>query len=404
MRRLLILFSVLFGGCPGVVCGDGVLDSDEACDDGNTANADGCEADCSLPACGNGIVDPGEACFFEPVEVETDIAPTGVVAEDLNGDGTPDLVTANAAGNSLSVLLGDGVGGFVRSPDIELGQITFFAAVGEFDGDGVLDVAASLPNLNEIKVFRGLGDGSFASLVTLPVVDPDSLIVADFNGDQLPDLASTSDTEIVVFRNNGAGGFLAPLFSEAGSRIFELKSGDFNGDELPDLVALTKDNEDTFLVLLGDSAGNFAVQAPETAGDGSVALLAADLSGDSFFDVAIGHLSAGEISVLNGDDVGVFVETQTIGVRSPFALVAGDINGDGALDIAAASGLDQKNVAHLAVSLSNGAGSFALPLLFPAGPADPRGLVLADFNGDGALDAAMTDQGFGRVLVFLSQP
>jgi FG-GAP-like repeat len=271
------------------------------------------------------------------------------------------------------------------------------------DGDGALDLASSLSQLDRVEVFHGLGDGLFEPMVTLSVVDPDSLVVVDLNGDKLQDLVSTSDTGVAVFRNDGAGGFLAPLFSSSPSRLFALQTRDFNNDGSLDLVAI-EDNQDTFLLLLGNGTGNFAAQTSQPAGEGPVALLTDDFNGDDALDLALGRLFAAEVSVLVGNDVGVFSETQTIGVRSPFALASGDINGDGTLDLGAASGLDQKNVAHLAVSLGNGAGSFALPLLFSVGLADPRGLALADFNRDGALDAALADSGFSRVLVFLSQP
>jgi cysteine-rich repeat protein len=221
MYKFLLLLCFLSVGCPGGICGNSLVEEGEACDDGNTLNADGCEANCSLPACQNGIVDPGEVCFFAPVEFETELGPQTIVAADFNGDGSLDLVTANSAGNSLSVLLGDGSGVFSRLPEIEVGQVASVVAVGDFDSDSVLDLVASFSLVNQVAVFRGLGGGLFEPLVTLTVFDPDSLVVADFNGDQLPDLASTSDTGVAVFRNNAAGGFLAPLFSEAASRIFE---------------------------------------------------------------------------------------------------------------------------------------------------------------------------------------
>lgn len=354
MYKSLLFLCFLLVGCPGGLCGDNSLDDGEACDDGNTNNADGCEANCSLPACENGIVDPGEVCFFEPVEFETDLGPQNIVAADFNGDGSLDLVTANSAGNSLGVLLGDGDGGFVRFPDVELEQVSFFVAAGDFDGDSNLDLAASLSELDRVEVFRGLGDGSFEPLVTLPVLDPDSLVVADFNGDELPDLASTSDTGVVVFRNNGAGGFLAPLFSEAGSPIFGLQSGDFNGDKV-DLIALTKDNGDAFLVLLGDGAGNFAVQAPQVAGEVSD-LLVEDFNGDGVLDLAVGRPFVGEVSILEGNEAGSFSEAQTLSVFGPVALAAGDLNNDGLLDVGFASDFDL-NSSHLG-GLLNGSKAF----------------------------------------------
>jgi cysteine-rich repeat protein len=402
MYKFIIALCFLSAGCPVAVCGDGVLESGEACDDGNTANADGCEADCSLPACQNGIVDPGEICFFEPTLFETDFGPQTIVSADLNGDGALDLVTTNTA-ESLSVLLGNGTGGFSRLPDVDVEEGGDGLVVADLDGDNALDLVSCSSIFNKVEVFRGLGNGSFAPLVTFPVIDPDSLVIADFNGDDLRDLVSTSDTGVEVFLNNGAGGFLGPRRSETGSRIATLQSDDFNEDGNLDLITLTKDNEDTFLLLLGDGAGNFAVQAPQPSG-GAGDILVEDFNGDSVLDLVVARLFASEVGFLIGDDLGTFSEVQTSEIRSPSALVAGDINSDGVLDLGIASGLDQKNTAHLAVSLGNGAGSFASPLLFSAGRADPRSLVLADFNGDGAFDAAMTDQGFGQVIVFLSEP
>jgi cysteine-rich repeat protein len=399
--RTLLLLCFLSVGCPGGICGNNSLDAGEVCDDGNNLNADGCEANCSLPACQNGIVDPDEVCFFEPVKFETDFSPQEVVAADLNGDGALDLVTTNTA-ESLSVLLGDGAGDFSRLSDVDVTEGGDGLVVADLDGDNILDLVSSSSIFNKIEVFRGLGDGSFSLLVALSVFDPDSLVVADFNGDQLPDLASTSDTGVAVFRNDGAGGFLAPLFSEAGSRIFELKSGDFNGDSVLDLVALTKDNEDTFLVQLGDGAGNFAVQPPQASGNSSVALLAADVSGDGLLDVSIGHLS-GEVSILEGNGAGLFSEAQTLSVFGPVALAAGDLNGDGLLDVAVASDLDFKFSSHLGLLLGGAEDFEVLPLL-PASNGNLRGIALADLNKDGAIDAALTDQSNAQVVVFLFEP
>jgi cysteine-rich repeat protein len=401
MYKFMIALCFLSVGC-SEVCGDGVLESGEACDDGNTLNADGCETDCSLPACQNGIVDPGEVCFFAPVEIETDFGPQQIVAADLNRDGVLDLVTANT-GFSLSVLLGDGFGGFSRLPDVELAQVTSVVAVGDLDGDGILDLASSLSEIDRIEVFRGLGDGSFAPLVTIPVIDPDSLVIVDLNGDKLLDLASTSDTGVAVFLNNGAGGFLGPRRSETGSPLFDLKSGDFNGDGSIDLITLINENKDSLLVLLGDGTGNFLVQTPQTAGEAGD-LLVEDFNGDNALDLAVGRRSASEIGLLIGNDLGTFSEVQTLSILAPTGLAAGDVDGDGLLDIAVASDLDFKFSSHLGLFLGGSVGSFeALPLL-PASGGNLGSIALADFNEDGALDAALTDQSNAQVIVFLSQP
>jgi cysteine-rich repeat protein len=400
MYKFLLPLCFLLVGCSSGLCGDNSLDDGEACDDGNTNNADGCEANCSLPACENGIVDPGEVCFFEPVEFDTDFSPQEVVVADLNNDSALDLVTTNA-GQSLSVLLGDGAGGFVRSPDVDVEEGGDSLVVSDFDGDGLLDLAASTSIFNKIEVFQGLGDGLFAPLATLPVFDPDSLVVADLDGDQLPDLAATSDTGVAVFRGDGVGGFLAPLFSEAGSRTFELQGGDFNGDSVPDLIALTKNNGDNFLVLLGDGAGSFTVQAPQAAGEAGE-LLIEDFNSDGLLDLSLGRPFAGNVSILEGNGAGSFSESQTLSVFGPVALAAGDLNSDGLLDIGVASDFDLIS-SHLGGVLS-GAKGFEVSPLLPASGGNLRGLALSDLNKDGAIDAVLTDQSNSQVIVFLSQP
>jgi cysteine-rich repeat protein len=401
MYKFILVLCFLSIGCSEAVCGNGVLEAEEVCDDANLTNADGCEANCTLPACQNGIVDPGEVCFFNPTLFETDFGPQQIVAADLNRDGVLDLVTANT-GLSLGVLLGDSAGGFTRLLDLELVQVSSVVAVGDLDGDGIFDAAVSFSAIDRIDMFRGLGDGSFAPLVTIPVIEPDSLVIVDLNGDKLLDLASTSGTGVAVFLNNGAGGFLGPRRSEIGSPLFELKSGDFNGDGSLDLITLINENKDSLLVLLGDGTGNFLVQTPQTAGEAGD-LLVEDFNGDSVLDLIAARLFASEVGLLIGDDLGTFSEIQTLSILAPAGLAAGDVDGDGLLDVAATSAIDQQTRA-LAVSLGDGTGSFASPLLFPVGLADLRELALADFNEDGALDAAMTDQFNGQVIVFLSQP
>lgn len=404
MRNFLFSLCLLLSACPVALCGDNSLDEGEACDDGNRTSADGCEANCSLPACQNGIVDPGELCFFAPVTFDTDTSPQGVVAADLNEDGSLDIATANAAGKSLGVLLGDGIGGFARLPDIDLDGAGIPLVVGDFDQDGHLDLATFLELVSPVvEVFRGLGDGSFVPLVSLPTSGPDQLTTGDFNRDGALDLAVGGDG-VEVFLNNGAGGFLPSRFFSSVSFVASLSAADVNDDGDLDLIATHGTTEDALRVLLGDGAGNFSLQPPQPAGQVPGKLLATDLNGDSVFDLAVGRFFASEVSIFAGNGLGTFSEVQTLSVRSPSAMASGDVNGDGVLDLAVASGLDQANNAHLAIALGEGAGSFAAPLLFSVGLSDPIELVLADLNQDGALDVALTDQFNAQVIVFLSQP
>jgi cysteine-rich repeat protein len=400
------LLSILLAGCPSPKCGDNKTDEEETCDDGNLIDADGCEADCSLPACNNGILDPGEVCLLAPVSFDVDFAPQELVSADFNGDGKPDLATATSS-FSISVLLNQGNGQFLRGADIELIGIGLALVTGDFDGDGSPDLAATLPQDDRVEVFRGIGDGSFVPFATLLASSgPESLVTSDFNNDGQLDLATGNAQGASVDLFLGLnGGFGVARTTQTTSGVADLATGDFDGDNDLDLITTHGINEDALRVLLGDGAGNLAVQAPQPAGNTPGNILTEDFNGDGELDLAVSRALVGEIGIFSGDGNNSFPETQTLSVFGTVVSAIGDINGDGILDLAASSGIDQANDAHLAISQGEGVGSFSqTPLLLSLGFSDPRGLVLDDFNGDGVLDAVLTDQANARILAFFSQP
>lgn len=401
----LFLLSFLTIGCPKPICGDNTQDENEACDDGNLNDADGCEANCSLPACQNGIVDPGEVCLFEPVSFATDTTPGGIVSADFDKDGFLDIVTANAFGASLSVLLGDGTESFARLPDIDLSGTGSQLVSGDFDGDGFLDLAALvITGAGSMEVFRGLGDGSFEPLATLPTPTPEALAIGDFNGDGRLDLVA-GGPGVDLFLNSGAGGFEAPRSFSTVVSVAGLAVGNFNEDAFLDVVVTHGVNEDTLRALLGDGAGNLAIQATQPAGSIPGDLIAQDLNGDGVLDLAVCRFPSREVGILIGDGVGLFSETQTISVIGPASIATGDLNQDGELDLAVASDLDPDSfISHLALLLGDNTGTFSGVPLLTASNGNLEEIALADFNEDGALDAALTDQSNDQVLVFFSEP
>lgn len=275
--------------------------------------------------------------------------PIALAAGDWNGDGIPDLAIAHLNGDSVSVMLGDGSGGFTAVPGspFAAGTNPDFVAVGDFNGDGAEDLAVSNLNSNSVTVLLGNGSGGFAQPAGGPFPvggNPQCVVVEDFNGDGILDLATADYAgTITLLLGNGAGGFSeasgSPLHVD-GTPAF-LAVGDFNSDAIPDL-AVSSYNTGTVAVLLGDGKGGFAPAggSPFAVGTGRGAFAVADFNGDAFQDLAVANGSSDNVTILLGDGTGGF----TAEARGPFAagiepvfVAPGDFNGDNIEDLVIAN-------------------------------------------------------------------
>ena len=127
-----------------------------------------------------------------------------VAVGDFNGDGKLDVVAANYGANTVSVLLGTGTGSFGTKTDFAVGSLPYSVAVGDVNGDGKLDVVAANPGVEggypgsgTVSVLLGKGTGSFGAKTDFSVgVDPESVAVADLNGDGKPDLVTANYSDV----------------------------------------------------------------------------------------------------------------------------------------------------------------------------------------------------------------
>jgi uncharacterized protein (TIGR03437 family) len=185
------------------------------------------------------LLGKGDGTFQAPVSYAAGSTPVAVFTADLNGDGKVDLVVANQDFNvgAVSVLLGNGDGTFQAPQQYKGGPSATAAAIGDFDGDGKLDLA-SVDN-NGLNVFLGNGDGTFQAPQQYALAGTMWVEAADFDGDGNLDLVVStvgSTKNLAFFLGNGDGTFQAPALLFGGNGPANMALGDFNKDGKPDLA------------------------------------------------------------------------------------------------------------------------------------------------------------------------
>ena len=308
--------------------GDGKLD---------LVTVDPCDCDTSTVSV---LLGNGDGTFQAHAEFNVGAAALGVAVGDFNGDGIPDLVTANVEGANISVLLGRGDGTFQPQVQYAAGGGPIYVTVGDFDGDGVLDLAVANEFDGTVSVLLGVGDGTFQSQLTYPVGNaPQYVLAADVNNDGKLDLITT------------------------------------NGED------------NTISVLLNAGNGTFATQVAYATGFGPADVAAADLNQDGKLDLVVSNSNSGSLGVYYGLGDGTFQPplNLSIGEVNPEGIAAGDFNGDGLTDIVESN--------------ANGGGAFVL-LSFKAETATVAGLALAgvgthnvnaSYPGDASRQASLSN-------------
>jgi len=340
---------------------------------------------------GNGTFQPGATYTVGTTY------PASVMFGDFNGDGHPDILVVNND-STVSVLLNNG-DGTLRTQVVTsiLTNASGVVAVGDFDGDGKADIAVPITVAQHgdsgLSILLGNGDGTFQAPINSIGYGPTpkSIQAADFNRDGKLDVIWGSDAGATVFLGNNDGTALALTNSGIGG-LFNMVVADFNNDGIPDVATLAS-GDDPVYVFLGKGDGTFGTGAPILKyPENCISLLAADFDGNGNLDIACYGFGSTFIWAGNGD--GTFQPPLSPRIFG-YAIAAGDFNGDGRVDLfstALRNPLTDIGFIPVAgVALGKGDGSFLLDTVVDAscdchGGITDGNILALDLNGDGEPD------------------
>jgi uncharacterized protein (TIGR03437 family) len=354
-------------------------------------------------------------------------SPAAVAVADFNGDGFPDIAIADSATNTVTILLGNGTGGFTAdappsSPTVPLSfpvGITPVAIVAaDFNKDSKVDLAVADSGSNSVTVLLGDGTGNFPASLSSSYTagtDPVAIAVIGLNTAK-PGLAIANATSnnVTVLQGDGKGGFTAAQYSPfpVRSHPVAIAAADFNLDGIPDL-AVADQLDGSLTILLGNSAGGYAPSSASPipinpAGQNTSkalpnALAVADFNGDLVPDLVVANPGANTVLVFLGDGKGGFTPAAnnpfSLAGTGPSSVAAADFNADGKQDFAVVN-----NAGNVVVMLGNGTGGFvpAPGSPYAVGPS-PRSIATGVFGPNAKVSLAVANSGNNTVSVLMNQ-
>ncbi len=394
---------------------------------------------------------------------------THLVIGDLDGDGKPDMALANPNSNSVSVLRNTRTSGsimagsfsFAAKEEFNTGTTPYSVAIGDLDGDGKPDLAATNYSSNSVSVLRNTSTsgsitaGSFAAKVDIATGDnPNSLCIGDLDNDGKPDLTlvTPGSASVSVFQNIYPQAPIITSFTPQSAKpgdVVTLTGTGFNTTNTDNIVffgatratvsaatatsiTATVPNGATYapitLLNTGTSlaayslsnftpifspaktaitAGDFSTKIDFTTGSNPFSVAIGDLDGDGKADLAVANAGSNTVSVYRNTsgsgsiDVGSFATKVdfTTG-SSPFSVAIGDLDGDGKADLAVTN-FNSSSISVLRNTSSSGSinvGSFATKVDFTTGT-NPFSVDIGDLDGDGKADLAVANNQSNNVSV-----
>jgi len=343
--------------------------------------------------------------------------PWSLFAADLDGNGDPDLVTADTRSDSTSVLLNNGDGTFAPRSVYPVGDEPVSIFVADLDGDGDLDLATANTGSDSVSILLNDGDGSFVPDSAYPAGDgPRSVFAADLDGDGDLDLATAnygSDNVSVLLNQDTP----PPHILSTSPTQNELNVSVNANIKVTFDVAMDSStiNDSTFVVnarSTGLHLGTISYDDPtKTAtfdpysdfdvGEVVTVVLTTGIESSAGIPLQMDTGYVWSFTVRAFDGTGIFGSDSVYPVSDyPRSLVACDLDGDGDIDLATAGG----NPGQVSILLNNGDGTFANDSTYLVGWY-PFSICAADLDADGDNDLAVAvEEGeyMGNVTVLLN--
>jgi FG-GAP-like repeat len=366
---------------------------------------------------------------FDQIVIPVGRGPGSLVVADLNHDGKPDIIVANTVDETVSVLLGDGKGHFAPAPGspFPCGKNPNDIAIADMNGDGNLDLVLANTGTPFITILLGDGKGGFSpsphspfSTQSYPHVH--GIAIGDFSGDRKPDVVTDSwgHDQILMLLGDGAGNLVLPgrLFNTGKRPYQRLRSADFNKDGKPDVVTTDMDSN-AVSILLGDGKGELrdAPGSPFPAGVSPWAIAIDDINKDGNLDLVVLPYDRDitdpkqlVVTVLLGNGKGGFTKMSgsplsLTGCRGPDRVATGDLSGHGFRDIVVSCAQNNKLVVY------QGSKESAFHVSMRDVQTGWSGLAVVDLNGDGKDDIIVSNgileaersHVSGSITIFLSK-
>jgi trimeric autotransporter adhesin len=391
-----------------------------------------------LPTYNNSAYLSGTVNFSPKVDFAVGTNPYSVAIGDLDGDGKPDVAVVNNGANSVSVFRNTSVSGtiaagsFAPKVDFATGAQPYSIAIADINGDGKPDMVTANLAANTVSVLRNtatsgsIASGSFAAKVDFATgSNPISVAVSDLNGDGKPDIAvaNWASGSMSVLRNASTGSvittasFAAKVDFVSGTHPQSIATGDIDGDGKPDIIVANQGSTNVSVfrnTVAGGSitSTSFAPKVNFTTGTNPYSIAIGDIDGDGKLDIAVANNGSNTVSVFRNTATTGSITSSSLALKvdyatgtTPYNVSIGDINGDGKPDLAVANSASAtvSIIRNTSVSGSITSGSFAAKVDFTTGTS-PRFVAIADLDGDSKPDLAVANLLSNTVSIIRNNP